>query len=54
MAYKLIYIPNDDTQNHPLCRLKLVVKTFKHSTLSTNQSKLTKVHEDVMNKQTLL
>ena len=24
MADKLIYIPNEDTQNHPVCRLQLV------------------------------
>ena len=28
MADKLMYIPNDDTQNYPLCRLPLVVETF--------------------------
>ena len=27
-----MYIPNDDTQNYPFSRLKLVVETFKHST----------------------
>ena len=32
MADKLMDIPNDDTQNNPFCRLKLVVETFKHST----------------------
>ena len=26
MADKLIYIPNDVTQNYPFCRLQLVVK----------------------------
>ena len=31
MADTLMYIPNDDTQNYPLCRLQLVVKTFGHS-----------------------
>ena len=30
MADKLIYIPNDDTQNYPFCRLKLVIETFDH------------------------
>ncbi len=29
---KLMYIPNDFTPNYPLCRLKLVVETFEHST----------------------
>ena len=32
MADKLIYIPNNNTQNYPFCRLKLVFETFKHST----------------------
>ncbi len=26
MADKLMYNPNDDTQNYPICRLQLVVK----------------------------
>ena len=43
MVDKLIYIPNDDTQNYPFCRLKLLVETFKHSSLRTNQSKFTKI-----------
>ena len=30
MAYKCMYIPNDDTQNTPFCKLKLVFETFKH------------------------
>ena len=25
-----MYIPNDDTENYPFCRLKLVVEMFKH------------------------
>ncbi len=32
MADKLMYIPNNDAQNYPLCRLKLMVETFEHST----------------------
>ena len=35
MADKLMYIPNDDTQNILFYRLKLMVATFKH--LTTNQ-----------------
>ncbi len=27
MAHKLMYIPSDDTQNYPFCRLKLVFET---------------------------
>ncbi len=30
MADNLMYIPKDNTQNYPFCRLKLVVKTLKH------------------------
>ena len=39
MADKLMYIPNDDTQNYPFCNLQLVVETFGHLTRRTNQSK---------------
>ena len=39
MADKLMYIPNDDTQNYPFCRLQLLVKMFGHSTFRTKQSK---------------
>ena len=35
-ADKLMYIPNDDTQNFAFCRLKLVVEMFEHSSLQTN------------------
>ena len=31
MANKFMYISNDDTQNYPFCRFKLVVKTLEHS-----------------------
>ena len=34
MADKFMQIPNDDTQNSPYCRLKLVVETFE----TTNQN----------------
>ena len=37
MLDKLMHIPNDDTQNYPVCRLQLVVETFEHSTYWTNQ-----------------
>ena len=30
MANKLMYILNNDTQNYPFCRLKLVVEIFEH------------------------
>ena len=32
MADNLMYIPNDDIQSYPFCRLKLVVETFRHLT----------------------
>ena len=32
MADKLMFIPNNDTQNYPFCSAKLVVETFEHST----------------------
>ena len=40
MADKLIYIPNNYSQNDPFYSVKLVVE---HSTKWTNQSKFTKV-----------
>ena len=44
MADLLMYIPNDDLQKNPFCRLQLVVETFGHSTkYYTNQSKSNKV-----------
>ena len=30
MVDKLMYKPNDDTQNYPFCSVKLVVETFEH------------------------
>ena len=32
MADKLMYISNDNTQNYPFCRVKLVVETLEQST----------------------
>ena len=32
MTDKLMYIPNDDTQNYHFCELQFVVKTFERST----------------------
>ena len=41
MADKLRYIPNDDTENYPFCRLQLVVETFEHSTkIKNNQNSI--------------
>ena len=31
MAYKLMFIPKNDTQTYPFCGLKLVVETFERS-----------------------
>ena len=42
MADKLMYIPNDDKQNQTFCRLQLVIETFGHSTLWTNELKFNK------------
>ena len=52
MDYKLKYIPNDDTQNKPFCKLQLVVETlnlvnqlfkihFKSQTMLTQRKKKT-------------
>ena len=40
MADNLMYIPNDDIQHNPYCRIR---ETFKHSTSWFNQSKVIKV-----------
>ena len=39
MADKFDVIPNDDTLNHPFCRLQLVVEMFGHSTQWTKRLK---------------
>ena len=56
MADKLLYNPNDYTQNYSLFELQFVVKTFGHSTQWTNQfqylMKVPKVVEP-MNKKVL-
>ena len=43
MVDTLIYIPNDETQNYPIRRLKLVVETSEKLTEWTNQSKIIEV-----------
>ena len=43
MANKLMYIPNDDTQNYPLSKLFLVLEASRHSIYQFNQSKFPKV-----------
>ena len=53
-----MYIPNDDTQNYPICRLQLVVETLytqlNENEPTTNQNTI-KVHKVVKptNKKTL-
>ena len=56
MSDKLMYLPNDDTQNYPLCGVKLVIETLDtHLNKQTNKSSI-KVSKLVkqMHKQTLL
>ena len=57
MTDKLMFIPNDDTQNKSFCRLKLVTETFGQFQLNeqTNENSL-KVPKVVKqtNKKTLL
>ncbi len=55
MTDKLMYIPNDDTQNYPFSRLQLLVQTFGHSTKCV-QMYFNKSYKDVelTNKKTLL
>ena len=48
MADTLMYIPNDDTQNYPSCRLQLAVETFERST--SNSIKDTKVVKPIRKK----
>ena len=47
MFDKLLYISNDDTQQYPFCRLKLVVETMTHSKVdkpkNQNSVKVSKV-----------
>ena len=56
MADKLLYIPNDDRQNYPFCRLKLFVETFEHSTWWSNQLYFTEIPkiDKPTNKKSLL
>ena len=55
MADKLYYIYIDDKQNHPYCRLQLVVKTFLYSTKGKKTIKVKVLKVDKLtNKKTLL
>ena len=42
MADKMMYTPNDETQNYPVCTLALVVEMFGQSKKLNNQSKFNK------------
>ena len=57
MADKFMYIPNDDTQNYPFCRLQLVIKILKDTQLKKwtnhNSIKFPKVGEPT-NKKTVI
>ena len=53
MAYKLMYIPDDDTQNYPFCRLKFVIETFNTYLNRTINQKVPKVVSQLMGKRYL-
>ena len=50
-----MYIPNDDTQNYPLCRLQLVIETFGRPTYEPTNQNTTNVLKVIKptNKKTL-
>ena len=52
MADKLMYIPNDNKQNYPFCRLQLVVETFGHPGIQ-NSFKVPKVVKPTKTKSLL-
>ena len=47
MGDKLIYNSNDSRQNDTFCRTKLLVGTFKHNYIGTNQSKFNKYNQSL-------
>ena len=47
MADNLMYIPNDDTQNYPSCRLQLVDETLGHS--SNEQTTKNEIKSRIIN-----
>ena len=53
MANKLMYNPNNDTQNDPFCRLKSLVEHSTEEPTNQNSMKFSKVVKPV-NKNTLL
>ena len=46
MADKLMYIPNDDTQNYPFCKLLKHLKTQLNESTNKNSMKANKVVEN--------
>ena len=44
MADKLTHNLNANTQNYPSCRLQIEIKTFGHSALMNQPSKIQKCH----------
>ena len=53
MAYKLMYIPNDDTQNYPFCRFLKQLDTQLNEPINQNSIKAPKVVKP-KNKKTFL
>ena len=53
MTVKLMYIPNDDTQNCPFCKLQIVVETQLIEPTNQNLIKVPQVFKST-NKKTLL
>ena len=53
MAFKLMYIPNDYTQNYPFCRLQLVVETQINELTNQNSIKVPKVVKTTNKKKKL-
>ena len=49
MADKLMYIPNNYTQNHSNYRLQLVVEMFEHELANQNSKKVYKVVRPTIN-----
>ena len=42
MAKKIMYIPNNNTQNYSFCRVQLVIKTLKLNDLTNQNSEKVK------------
>ena len=50
MTDKLIYIPRDNTQNTPFCRIQEVVETFGLKPTNQNSIKVPKIVETMIRK----